>query len=132
MGPLGRPIGIWIAMVYLAVLALGASNPWSPLWSGSPFIVLSLAAMLLSMALLWSLSRWVVAATAVVAALQSAFFLIALLDPSWIVVLLGYRSPYHDTYVVVSHGGVAQLVHLAALAAIPLYSAWLWRRGALR
>jgi hypothetical protein len=129
---MGRPVGVWIATAYLGVVALAAGNPWSPLWRGSPFILLSLAAMLLSIALLWSLSRWAVLATAILAGMEVAFFLVMRLDPSWIGVLLGSGSPYHDTYVVVSHGGVARLVHLAALAAIPLYSAWLWRRGALR
>jgi hypothetical protein len=127
-----RPIGIWIAAAYLGVLALGLSHPGSALWLGSPIVVLSLAAAILSMVLLTSLNRWAVLATAILASAQAAFYLVWLVDPRRAASLLGLRSPYHDTYIIVIHSGFVPVAHLAVLAAISLYAVWLSRTGILR
>ncbi|HEX2337936.1 MAG TPA: hypothetical protein VHI72_15825 [Hyphomicrobiaceae bacterium] len=130
-----RPIGIWIATAYLlAMLVPHVSSPASPLWSGgSPFAVtLSLGMPLLGIVLLMSLSRWAVLATAIMAGMQAAFYLVFAFDPASVVLLLGLGSPSHDVYVAPIENHLTPLVGLAATTAIALYSAWLWRRGVLR
>ena len=132
MGPLGRPIGVWIATAYLLGVLAFAISPGSPIWHGSPTAILVLAAGLLSVLFLQLLSRLAVLTTAVVAALQAAFYVVHVLDPPSIIPLLGLGSPAHDVYVVPIQNHLVPLVYLAATVPVTLYAAWLWRAGVLR
>jgi hypothetical protein len=133
MGPLGRPIGVWIASTYLlGMLVLSASDSGAPIWHGSATAALMSAVVLLGVLLLLLLSRWAVLTTAVVAGMQAAFYLVFMVDPPSVIPLLGLGSPAHDIYVVPIRDHVTPLVYLAGTVTVPLYATWLWRAGVLR
>ena len=75
---MGRPIGVWIATVYLLVLLTLAAF-WTlslSIRGGSLFVLLTL----LSAILLPLLNRWAVAATAALAVGQGGSYLITILS----------------------------------------------------
>ena len=120
-----RPIGVWIATVYLLVL-LTLAVFWTlslSIRSGALFVVLALASAIL----LLLLNRRAVAATAALAVGQAGSYLITVL--SHVPVPVGTANTVTFS---IQYNFAAPLAFLAATVAVALYATWLWRTGTLR
>jgi hypothetical protein len=141
---MARPIGVWIALVYLVLLlALAGIVLIAPLPLASAILTVpiqtgyrvlavvafvpTIAAFLLgSIVLLWLLRRWAVLTTGVVAALTAAGFYLSSF-PTEVTAL--HAAAY---FIVDTFGfNFVALIYLTGTAAVFVYTAWLWRRGVL-
>jgi hypothetical protein len=142
---MARPVGVWIAQAYLvlllalAVVVLVAPLPLASAILTVPFrsptgvlvvksFVLTIAVFLAaSTVLLWRLKRWAVATTGVVAALTATGFYLSA-GPTVVTPLSVYAYAFVDPLGV----NVIAPFYLLGTVAVFVYTAWLWRRGALK
>jgi|SRR5262245_943182 len=142
---MARPVGVWIAIGYLALLlALAIVVLIGPLPLASailtvPFrsptgilvtggFVLTIAVFLAaSIVLLWLLRRWAVPTTGVLAGMVATGFYLSA-GPTVLARLSVHTYAFVDA---VGFNFIAPF-YLAGTAAVFVYTAWLWRAGVLR
>jgi hypothetical protein len=131
MPPRGRPIGVWIATIYLMlVLALAVLYLAAAIQSGNGravFTQTTAVLIVLSSAIsLFVLSRWTALATGLLAAFQVGSYLAYLgADTAQLDELGGFGTVVH--LISISHN-LTPLVFLAGTLATFLYALWLLAR----
>ncbi len=121
---LGRPIGVWLIVLYIATLtAISVSTLVDLALGGHLRELFGAGVVITSAVLLFLLNHWAVLATA-----------------SWVgseAESLWFRAPplldsSPDAVVYEISPGIHQFLPLAFAMIVFIYTAWLWRRNALK
>ena len=122
MKPLGRPIGVWLVIAYIATLLIlfGAAGA---VLRGNVLIVVVVAAAILSGALLLSLSRWAVLTTAIWVAISVWFHFFQPIPE---------LPNLSKTTVYEIRSNIHQFAGLAMAVVIFIYTIRLWYTGVLK